>query len=130
MFNNVFPYTDFHELNLDWILQHFKEFMDQIDSLNTWKAEHEAEYEELKDLYDDIISGDFPESMIDALEEWVTRNGIDLIGNMIKTVFFGITMDGYFCAYIPENWSDITFGTTGLDDFPAGVDYGHLTLSY
>ena len=127
---NIYPYTDFHELNLDWILKHFKEFMDEIDALESWKTEHEAEYQELKDLYDDIISGDFPESMINALEEWVTRNGIDLIGNMIKTVFFCITMDGYFCAYIPENWSDITFGTTGLDDFPAGVDYGHLTLSY
>lgn len=127
---NIYPYTDFHEINLDWILKHFKEFLNEIDALNTWKTEHEAEYEELKDLYDDILAGRFPEEMTDALEQWVIRNGTELIGEMIKTVFFGITQDGYFIAYIPDSWQDIQFGTSGLDDFPAGIDYGHLTLTY
>ena len=130
MFNNIFPYTDFHELNLDWILAHFKEFIEAIASLEAWKTSHEAEYQQLKDLYDDIISGDFPQSMKDALERWVRINGVDIIGELVKMVFFGITMDGYFVAYIPDSWDEITFGTTGLDDFPAGVEYGHLTLSY
>lgn len=130
MFNNIYPYTDNHQLNLDWILLHFKEFIDQIDSLDTWKTEHEAEYEELKDLYDDILAGRFPDSMKDALRIWIEQNGVELIGEMIKTVFFGITQDGYFVAYIPDSWQDIQFGTSGLDDFPAGVDYGHLTLTY
>ena len=129
-FNNIYPYTDLHELNLSWILEHFKEFMEQIDALNSWKTEHEAEYEELKDLYDDILAGRFPDSMRISLEQWVIRNGTELIGEMIKTVFFGITQDGYFVAYIPDSWQDIQFGTSGLDDFPAGVDYGHLTLTY
>lgn len=130
MFNNIFPYTDFHELNLDWIIAHFKEFIEEIQSLETWRTEHEAAYEELKDLYDDIVSGNFPDSMKNALEAWVRKYGIDLIGELVKMVFFGITMDGYFVAYIPDSWDEITFGTTGLDDFPAGVEYGHLTLSY
>lgn len=54
-----------------------------------------------------------------------------MIDEYIATmVFFNITDDGYFVAYIPESWDDITFGTTGLDVFPAGIDYGHLTLNY
>ena len=130
MFNNIFPYTDFHELNLDWIIAHFKEFIEEIQSLETWRTEHEAAYEELKDLYDDIVSGNFPDSMRIAMDNWVRRYGVDIIGELVKMVFFGITMDGYFVAYIPDSWDEITFGTTGLDDFPAGVDYGHLTLSY
>ena len=130
MFNNIFPYTDFHELNLDWIISHFKEFIEEISSLEAWKVTHEAEYQQLKDLYDDIVSGNFPESMKGALEAWVRTNGVDIIGELVKMVFFGITMDGYFVAYIPDSWDEITFGTTGLDDFPAGVEYGHLTLSY
>ena len=130
MFNNIFPYTDFHELNLDWILAHFKEFLEQIESLNTWRSSHEEEYQELKKLYDDILAGNFPESMVSSLKKWVEVNGVELIGEMIKTVFFGITDSGYFVAYIPDSWDEIQFGTTGLDDFPAGVDYGHLTLSY
>ena len=127
---NIFPYTDFHELNLDTFLAKFKEFIERLDSLDAWKSTHEAEYQELKQLYDDIVAGRFPESMTDALERWVRENGIYLIGELIKMVFFGITMDGYFVAYIPDSWDEITFGTTGLDDFPVGVEYGHLTLSY
>lgn len=130
MFNNIFPYTDFHELNLDWILKHFKEFMDQIDALDTWKVEHEAEYEELKELYEQILSGDFPESMIDALNSWLVANGADIIGEFIKFVFFGLTDDGYFMATIPSSWDEIQFGTTGYDEIIPGYDYGHLTLAY
>lgn len=33
MFNS-FPYSDFHELNLDWILSKIKEFQDWFDNLN------------------------------------------------------------------------------------------------
>lgn len=127
---NIFPYTDFHELNLDTFLAKFKEFIERLDNLDSWRSTHEAEYQELKQLYDDIVSGNFPDSMKDALENWVRKYGIDLIGELVKMVFFGLTMDGYFVAYIPDSWDDITFGTTGLDDFPAGVEYGHLTLSY
>ena len=127
---NIFPYTDFHELNLDWIIAHFKEFIEEINSLEAWRSTHEAEYQELKQLYDNIVSGNFPDSMKAALENWVKKYGIDLIGELVKMVFFGITPDGYFVAYIPDSWDEITFGTTGLDDFPAGIDFGHLTLSY
>lgn len=46
-------------------------------------------------------------------------------------VFFGITDDGYFVAYIPESWNDITFYTTELDIFlELEPEYGHLVLAY
>ena len=130
MFNNIFPYTDFHELNLDWILTHFKEFMDQIDALNSWKDQHEMEYQELKTYYDEIVSGHFPDSMIAGLNKWLTENGADIIGEFVKFIFFGITDDGYFVANIPSSWDDISFGTTGYDEIVPGYDYGHLTLAY
>lgn len=52
-----------------------------------------------------------------------------IIENAIKSVYFGITQAGYFVAYIPDNWSDIVFGTTGLDVEISGYDYGHLVLA-
>lgn len=128
-FFNQYPYINLTDLNLDYILKHLKEFMAKVDSLEAWKAQHEVEYAELKALYDAIVSGNFPQSMIDALKNWLSVNALDLIGELVKMVFFGITDDGYFVAYIPESWEDVIFGTSGLDDFPAGVEYGHLTLS-
>ena len=129
LFNNEYPYTDFHELNLTWVIKHIKELMNRVHTLETWRLEHEDEYQQLKDLYDQIISGNFPPSVVQAFEEWMQKNALELVGELVKMVFFGITDDGYFVAYIPESWEDIIFGTTGLDDFPAGVEYGHLTLS-
>lgn len=52
-----------------------------------------------------------------------------IIENAIKSVYFGITQAGYFVAYIPDNWGDIVFGTTGLDVEISGYDYGHLVLA-
>ncbi len=124
-----FPYTNFHELNLEWILCHFKEFIKAIDDLEDWRAQHEKEYEELKGYYDNIINGTLTPALENGLKKWVVANLQNIIGEAIKTVLFGLE-DGYFVAYIPDSWSDIIFGTTGLDDFISGYDYGHLTLTY
>lgn len=124
-----FPYTNFHELNLSWILCHFNEFIKAIDNLEDWRTQHEKEYEELKKLYDDITSGNFPPGMYNELHQWVVHNSTSIINSLVKTVFFGLE-DGYLVAYIPDSWSDIIFGTTGLDDFPDGYDFGHLTITY
>ena len=125
-----YPYLNVNDLNLDWIIRHFKEFIAALDDLEHWRTDHEQEYNELKKLYDDIVSGNFPEEMKKSLYNWVVTNSASIMAELVKMVFFGITDDGYFVASIPDSWSDIIFGTTGLDDFPAGVDYGHLTLSY
>lgn len=55
------------------------------------------------------------------VEELVT----EYIGKVVKNVVFGISTAGYFMAMIPDNWSDIRFGT-----IQNGELYGHLTLSY
>ena len=127
LFNNEYPYTDFHELNLSWVIERIKKLMSQVSNLEDWKAQHEDEYQQLKDLYDAVMSGNFPPSIVEAFEDWMSRNAIELVGKLVKHVYFGLTDDGYFCAFIPDNWSDITFDT--IDDFNDPL-YGHLMLMY
>lgn len=63
----------------------------------------------------------FAESIV---KEWMEKN-------LVTMVFFGLTDGGHFCAYIPETWSQIDFGTTGLDLPNCCCDeYGHLVLLY
>lgn len=127
---NQYPYTDFHEMNLDFIIKNYKLLLDSLTHVDHWIEEHEQEYLELKQYVIDLDNGKFTPAMIAALKEWTIKNTVDIIGAAIKMVTFGITDNGYFVAYIPDNWQEVQFGTTGLDDFPSGVDYGHLTLSY
>lgn len=126
-FKYEFPYTDPNLYNDDWLLRKMKELLARVEDLDEWRTQHEAQYQELKALYDDIISGNFPDSVKNAFYEWMQANAISLVASLIKHVYFGLTDDGYFCAFIPENWRDIHFDS--VTDFSDPL-YGHLLLMY
>ena len=65
---------------------------------------------------------DFYEKQIDA---WIQDNMERLISASIKFVYFGLTEDGYFCAYIPKSWSELAFDTGAVY---GRSDYGRLIL--
>ena len=46
LFNNKYPYTDFHELNLDWLLETYQEIVDHVQTLLDYMAQHKIEYAE------------------------------------------------------------------------------------
>lgn len=132
MIFNQFPYTDFHELNADWIIKHFKEFIDQLKTIDGWIDEHQKEYEELKEIYDTLYNGTLTPALQESLRTWVTNNITDLIGDTLRLgVYFKLTDEGYFTAFTPQQWSDLQFNTTGLDIWPdVQPEFGHLCISY
>lgn len=125
-----FPHTRTYDSDLGWIIKTIKKVTEEVEALDDWKISHEAEYEQLKTLYDQVMSGNFPPEITNAFSNWMMQNGLDLVGELVKMVFFGITDTGHFVAYIPEYWSDIIFNTTGYDITITGYDFGHLTLSF
>lgn len=125
-----FPHTRTYDSDLGWLIKTVKKLVECCDSMTDWKTQHEQDYKELKKLYDDIIAGRFPEKIENAFKEWMLKHGPELTEEIIKNVFFGLTDDGYFAAYIPDSWQDIIFNTTGLDITITEQDYGHLVLSY
>jgi len=129
-FNYEFPYTDPNLYNDDWLLKRMKELLAQLDELEEWKSLWQTEYVEFKNLVSMIEAGNFPQSIRDAFYKWMSANALNIVGELVKMVFFGLTDDGYFVAYIPEGWDDIIFNTTGLDIILPDYDYGHLVLSF
>ncbi len=128
-FDFDFPHTHFYDSDLREILKYVRNLIKAVKEIDGWIDEHQKDYEELKKLYDDLLAGKFTPEFLAALETWTTKNTQSIISAAIKTVAFGLE-DGYLVAYIPDSWSEIIFGTTGLDDFDTSYDFGHLTLTY
>lgn len=129
-FDFDFPHTHFYDSDLREILKYVRNLVKAVTEIDGWVEKHEKEYEELKEICDNLNNGKLTPALQSSLRIWVNKNLEELIGDAMKMVFFEITDDGYFVAYIPDSWNEIIFGTSGLDDFPSDIDFGHLTLSY
>ena len=125
-----FPHTRTYDSDLGWLIKCCKDVESAIDALNQWKNEINPKIEDILRIWDLLESGELPPAIQDAIRQWMEVNAIDLVGQLVKHVFFGLTDDGYFVAYIPESWDDIEFNTTGYDINIPGYDYGHLVLGY
>ena len=124
---NGYPYQNLNDLNLDYLLRVADKAAEVLKNLDGY----EDRITELENCCAAIRDGNFTPEMERRILEIVQNDIVGLIGDMIKFVFFGLTTDGYFVAYIPEPWDSIIFNTTNYDIFIEGVtEFGRLTLSY
>lgn len=136
LFDNL-PYTNFHELNIGWLLQTVKKLADLYEELDLDGiiadleqaiAGNAAAIESLNIRFAKLENGDYIENYIPALAEWINNNLIELVSRIAKFVQFGLTDDGYFYADIPDNWDFLQF-ETGYDVNNA-AEYLHLIINY
>lgn len=72
---------------------------------------------------------------INVIQKWIDDFDTTYIEKIIEKylatmIFVEITDSGYFVYYIPEQWADITFETTGLDVEIPNTEYGRLVIIY
>ena len=85
-------------------------------------------YYSLKEQFDEFIDGGFEEYYEALLRAWIDENAPSIVKDMLLTgVFFGLTSDGYFCAYKPSTWEDVQFDTGAIY---GTEEYGRLILRY
>lgn len=129
-----YPYQNLQDLNLDYLLR----IADEAEKVLKEIGGYDDRIEELEKYVADIRAGKFTPEMEKELYEIETRileivekDVIKYLGEMVRFVFFGLTDDGYFTAYIPDPWNAITFNTTNYDIvIPNVEEYGRLVLSY
>lgn len=125
-----FPHTRTYDSDLGWLIKNVSSFNETIEALNTWIETNTPRLEDLEAFKNALESGELPEGVQRGIEAWLSTHG-EVIAALIKNVWFGLTNAGYFVAYVPDSWADITFRTTGLDiDLALMPDYGHLVLQY
>lgn len=124
-----FPYTNFQDLNLNYLLKMVKELKAAFDKLSGNIPDIENRLKVLEDFQAAIESGDLSNGMKQAIFTWCEQNYNEVFSKYIRLVYFGLTDDGHFCAFIPENWQEIEFKTSGYDIELPDTPYGHLVLN-
>lgn len=121
---NEFPYTRNYDSDLGWLIRHVNYLLDCCKTA-------QEKLDVLEKFMNDIENGNFPDAVVEGFKKWMNENLINIVGELVKQVYFGLTIDGYFVAYIPESWNDIKFNTTEYDiKIPSFPVFGHLVLSY
>lgn len=81
----------------------------------------------LRKELDEFKAHGFDEFYKAQVQAWIDSHLNEIFGRVVRQVYFGLTLDGHFVAYIPSGWTDIVFDTGmvyGLDT------YGRLILRW
>lgn len=82
---------------------------------------------ELEDLFKKFQESGFDDYYAKQVAAWIASNLEFIYDKTVRQVFFGLTDDGRFCAYVPNSWADIKFDTGAV----YGTDeYGRLMLRF
>lgn len=111
---NEYPYTDFHQLNLDWIISKVKEYVESVDILK-------INFEDLKNYVDNFIDSLDIQAAVDTKLEEMSDNGelLQLIQQFLTTESL-LTFDTRNSMKAGQNFSAgvpvLTIGTATFND--------------
>ena len=136
-FFSVWPYTPtipafyWNAKSQEEIIKHISCEIDKLihycDMLADNGNETRQAVNQLAEIFKKFQESGFDDYYRQQIEQWVCDNMRSIISQAIQMVYFGLTDDGYFVAYIPESWSQIMFDT---EVNYASDNYGRLILSF
>lgn len=107
-----------------------KQLNDLVASNNMLNEDMKTLYEfveQLRNIMDEFMATGFDDYYKQQVIAWIDSHLTWLYTTIVKQVYFGLTLEGYFVAYIPDGWSDIVFDTGA--DYTLGT-YGRLILRW
>lgn len=99
-------------------------YLDYVAKLtNDWVGEYTDEVQAKLDELEALLWN----GLESAVDKWIDENLSYIFTKVAKQVYFGLNLEGYFVAYIPDGWNDIVFDTGMI----YGQDtYGRLILRW
>lgn len=100
------------------------DYASQLGALTTEQGE---QIKQLIEQFQKFIESGFDDYYREQIQAWIDEHFQEIVERGMKQVYFGLTDDGYFCAYVPDSWSEITFDTGAVF---GRSDYGRLILRF
>lgn len=116
------------EQRMKWLSKEWDRIEHYLLDLCNQTNQNTEDIEELHKQFQEFKDHGFDDYYREMLERWITEHFADIIETAIQVLFFGLTEDGYFCAYVPKNWSKYMVFDTGATY--GASDYGCLKISY
>lgn len=102
------------------LIGYLNEVSDQVNLDTDAIAKLEADFKA-------FVEHGFDDYYREQIEQWFRDNAWQIYKLLAKQVFFGLTSDGYFCAYVPDSWAEVSFDTGAVFN---RSDYGRLILQF
>lgn len=115
------------EQRIKHICNEIDKLVNYADNLGVHLNITHQDVEALKKLFQNFIEHGFEKYYEEQIEKWFQDHAWEIYQKIAKQVFFGLTSDGYFCAYVPDSWKEITFDTGAVY---GRSDYGRLCLKF
>lgn len=123
-------YWDVYSAEQRWkeICRHLGALCEYADKLNVNIGINANNIAELEKQFEKFQESGFIDYYEQLLLSWINENFEHIMQTLLGIgIYFGLTSDGYFCAYVPETWGDITFSTGAVY---GTNEYGRLILRY
>lgn len=98
------------------LIQNNNEFITELRQIEADVEQLQKDVAQLQQDIEDVKAGKYVSLYLDSIINWIDQNLQCLVARIVKFVCFGLTQDGYFCAYIPATWKFL--------DFDTGINYG------
>ena len=83
--------------------------------------------QEIRDYVNEFLTSGFDDALAEKIAKWIDDHLQFIFTHTIRQVYFGLTQDGHFVAYVPDSWSDIVFDTGSDINLST---YGRLILRW
>lgn len=110
------------------LIKNNNEFIKELNAAEVNITELQQQVAQLQQDIEDVKNGKYVTLYLDSIINWIDANLQCLVARVVKFVCFGLTEDGYFCAYVPQAWDFLRFDT-GMDLFDTD-EYGHLIIKW